>query len=211
MHATRGLYAIVDPSACRGRDPLVIARAVLRGGCAALQLRHKEGHDGRTLALARELAAACRSAGVPFVVNDRPDLAALTGATGLHLGQDDLPVAEARRIVGGTVAIGRSTHDEAQARRAVHEGADLVAFGPVFETASKANPEPVVGIDRLASICRESALPVVAIGGIDAARVGAVVESGARWAAVIGAVCDAEDPEAAARAIHMAFDAKGER
>jgi thiamine-phosphate diphosphorylase len=211
MHATRGLYAIVDPAACRGRDPVRVAGAILRGGCAALQLRAKDGSDRALLALARDLAAECRRAGVPFVVNDRPDLALLVGAGGLHLGQDDLPVAEARRIVGGAVAIGRSTHDEAQARSAVGEGADVVAFGPVFETASKANPDPVVGLERLERVCRESGLPVVAIGGITFANIEAVARAGARWAAAIGAVCGAEDPESAARALHGAFSIGGPR
>ncbi len=209
MHATRGLYAIVDPAACRGRDPSRVAAAILRGGCAALQLRSKSGSDRDLLALARDLAAQCRRAGVPFVVNDRPDLALLIGAAGLHLGQDDLPVAEARRIVGDAVAIGRSTHDEAQAAAAVGEGADVVAFGPVFETASKAQPDPVVGLDRLERVCAASVLPVVAIGGITLERIDAIVQTGARWAAVIGAVSGAEDPEGAARGLHSAFLGSG--
>lgn len=209
MLGTRGLYAIVDPDACRGRDPERITSAIVRGGCAALQLRSKSGSDAEVLALARTVAAECRRARVPFVVDDRPDLAVLTGAAGLHLGQDDLPVAEARRIVGAAVAIGRSTHDEAQARAAVGEGADLVAFGPVFETASKARPDPVVGLERLERVCRESPLPVVAIGGISLERIDSVARAGVRWAAVIGAVCGAEDPESAARALHRALVAEG--
>lgn len=200
MLATRGLYAIVDPAACRGRDPEVVAAAILRGGCAVLQLRDKSASDRDRLSLARRLAARCRRAGVPFVVNDRPDLALLAGADGLHLGQDDLPIAEARRIVGCVVGV--STHDEAQARRAVADGADLVAFGPVHPTASKADPDPVVGVERLAGVCAAIATPVVAIGGITMENAAAVRRAGARWGAVIRAVCGADDPEAAARALH---------
>jgi len=202
MLGTRGLYAIVDPAACRGRDPEVVAAAILRGGCAVLQLRDKGAPDGELLALARRLAARCRRAGVPFVVNDRPDLALLTAADGLHLGQDDLPIAEARRVVGPACAIGASTHDEAQARRAVGEGADLVALGPIHPTASKANPDPVVGVERLAGVCASIAAPVVAIGGITVENAAAIRRAGARWGAAIGAVCGAEAPEAAARALH---------
>lgn len=202
MLATRGLYAIVDPAACHGRDPEVVAAAILRGGCAILQLRDKTSADRERLALARRIEARCRRVGVAFVVNDRPDLAVLVGADGLHLGQDDLPLAEARRVVGSACVLGRSTHDEAQAAAAIAEGADLVAFGPVHPTASKARPDPVVGLERLERICAASAAPVVAIGGITADNAVAVRAAGARWGAVIGALCGADDPEAAARALH---------
>ncbi len=202
MLRTRGLYAIVDPAACRGRDPEIVAAAVLRGGCAVLQLRDKSGSDPARLSLARRIAARCRAAGVPFVMNDRPDLALLAGADGLHLGQDDLPTAEARRVVGAGCVLGRSTHDEAQAIAAVDDGADLVAFGPVHPTASKERPDPVVGLERLARVCELSPAPVVAIGGNTGANASAIPEAGARWGAVIGAVCGADDPESAARVLH---------
>jgi thiamine-phosphate diphosphorylase len=200
----RGLYAIVDPAACRDRDPERVAAAILAGGCARLQLRAKRGPDRALLALARRLRARCRAAGVPFVVNDRPDLAVLTGADALHLGQDDLPIAEARRIAGA-LEVGRSTHDEAQARAAVAEGADVVAFGPVFETRSKEAPDPVVGIERLGEVCAATPLPVVAIGGLTVGNAPSVTAAGARFGAAIGAVCGADDPEAAARALHRAL------
>lgn len=200
----RGLYAIVDPTATRGRDPEVIAAAVLAGGCARLQLRMKDGGDAARLALAARLRARCAAAGVPFVVNDRPDLAVLTDADGLHLGQGDLPVDAARRIAGAR-EIGLSTHDAAQAREAVRAGADLVAFGPVFPTTSKQDPDPVVGVDGLAAICAAVDRPVVAIGGITLARAPAVRDAGAAFGAVISAICAADDPEAAARALHRAL------
>jgi thiamine-phosphate pyrophosphorylase len=205
MRAGRGLYAIVDPEHTRGRDPERVAEAILRGGCALLQLRVKHGSDRDTLALARRIGASCRRVDVPFVMNDRPDLAVLAGAHGVHLGQDDLPIAEARRIVGPTLAIGRSTHDEAQARAARDEGADIVAFGPVFETGSKERPDAVVGTERLARVASEIALPVVAIGGIGLARAEAIAASGAQWGAAISAICAADDPEQAARALHHAL------
>ncbi|MEQ9075956.1 MAG: thiamine phosphate synthase [Sandaracinaceae bacterium] len=197
-----GLYAIVDPTACGERDPERVAEAILRGGCALLQLRMKHGPDAPRLALARRLAARCRAHGVPFVLNDRADLAALTPAW-LHLGQDDLPIAEARRLVDAP--IGRSTHDEAQARAAVAEGADLIAFGPVFDTRGKDAPDPTVGLDRLADVCAASPLPVVAIGGLTLERAPRVAATGARWGAAIGALCRADDPETAARALHLAL------
>ncbi|MFW6050467.1 MAG: thiamine phosphate synthase [Myxococcota bacterium] len=200
----RGLYAIVDPAHCAGRDPRAVAGAILQGGCAVLQLRAKALADAPWLALARALRAMCAGAGVPFVLNDRPDLAVLAGADGLHLGRGDLPVCEARRIVGAGMAVGLSTHDEAQAREAVGLGADLIGFGPIFETTSKHRPDPVVGLDRLAAVSRECPLPVVAIGGIAADRAADVAASGASLVAAISAVCGADDPAAAARAFHGA-------
>jgi len=214
----RGFYAIVDPDVCAG-DPLAVADAFLRGGCAVLQLRHKSAADRvekstdarsrsagstagdrATLALARALSTRCRAAKVPFVMNDRLDLALLADADGLHLGQDDLPIAEARRFFRGPIGV--STHDLAQLDRAIADGADLVGFGPVFATSTKKNPDPVVGLDGLAAACRKASVPVVAIGGIDRDRARACFDVGAALVAAIGATCAADDPEAAARALH---------
>lgn len=197
-----GLYAIVDPRALGARDPVRFAAAVLAGGCARLQLRHKAGSDRALLELARALKSLCAERGVPFVVNDRADVAQLTGADGLHLGQDDLPLADARALLPDA-EIGLSTHDPAQARAATD--ADLVAFGPIFATTSKEAPDPVVGLDALGAICANSPRPVVAIGGIDLARAPQIREAGATYGAVIGALAKADDPTAAARALHAAL------
>ncbi|MET0341172.1 MAG: thiamine phosphate synthase [Polyangiales bacterium] len=199
----KGLYVIVDPEHCAGRDPERIAEAALRGGCAALQLRAKQLSDRARLALARALASRSRAAGVPFWMNDRLDLALLCGADGAHLGQDDVALADARTLFPR--ALGLSTHDLAQARAAAHAGADLIGFGPVFPTASKRNPDPVVGLDRLRDVCAAVQVPVVAIGGITHAHAAEVARAGATYAAVIGAVCGAVDPEAAARTLHGAL------
>jgi thiamine-phosphate pyrophosphorylase len=196
-----GFYAIVDPAACGGRDPVSVARAILRGGCAMLQLRDKHGTDRAVLETALAIAPLCRAAGVPFVVDDRVDVALACGADGVHVGQDDLPLAVVRRLAPG-LSIGVSTHDLAQLARANEEGADLVGFGPVFATRSKEQPDPVVGLDGLRDAVRASRAPLVAIGGIDAERAVRVRETGAGLFAVISAVCSADDPESAARALH---------
>ena len=171
-----------------------------------MQLRDKSRSDRARLALAIELRALCARHDVPFVVNDRVDIAVLVSADGVHLGQDDLPLARARELCArlgvSELEIGVSTHDPKQARAAARGGADLIGFGPVFETASKESPDPVVGVDGLAAICAELDIAVAAIGGIDAARARDVGKTGARWGAAIGAVCGADDPEAAARALH---------
>ncbi len=167
-----------------------------------LQLRDKRGDDRDALALARAMVALCRQANVPFVMNDRIDLALLCEADGVHLGQDDLPVAEARRIFDGP--IGLSTHDLTQVRAAQALGADLIGFGPVFETVTKTNPDPTVGVDGLREAVEASPLPVVAIGGVDLERCALVQSAGAPLAAAIGALCS-DDPEASARAMHDAM------
>lgn len=207
----KGLYAIVDPACCGGREPMEVAEAILRGGCAVLQLRVKMPMDDRALVdLGGRLRRACAGAGVPFVVNDRADLAVVLDADGLHLGQDDLTVPQARRVVG-ELPIGVSTHDPAQAARAEAEGADLIGFGPVFETGTKQDPDPVVGLSGLAEVCRSVQIPVVAIGGIDVERAAKAARAGASLVAAISALGMAADPQAAAAAMqHAAVASHGE-
>lgn len=200
--ATRGLYAILDPAHVRGRDPLAVAEEVLEGGAAVLQLRAKTLADRELLALASEVRLLCNRAGVPFVVNDRADVARLVDADGLHLGQDDLPLLAARRVVG-SMPIGRSTHSIRQALMAASEGSDLIGFGPVYATGTKENADPVVGVAELAEVVRAVSIPVVAIGGITAARMPEVLRTGVPLVAMISAVIGADDPRSAARALHQ--------
>jgi thiamine-phosphate pyrophosphorylase len=202
LTSRRGLYAIVDPDFCAGRDVMRVAEAILEGGCAVLQLRAKRLQPEVLEALAIGLRDRCRSAGVPFVLNDFVEFARRIGADGLHLGQTDLPLPAARALVGSEMAIGLSTHGLAQAKRAMALGADLIGFGPVFATSTKKDPDPVVGLDGLREVCGTLPLPVVAIGGITLARASSVVQAGASMAAAISAVCGAPDPRGAARALH---------
>jgi thiamine-phosphate pyrophosphorylase len=207
----RGLYAIVDPEHCAGRAPLLVAKAILKGGCACLQLRDKRSDDRAFIALGTQLAALCKQAALPFIVNDRVHLAATLGAAGVHIGQGDMSVAAARALVGPAVQIGVSTHSIEQAERARAAGADLIGFGPIFATSSKLDPDPVVGVATLARVCASMssgpgpAIPVVAIGGITLAHAAEIARAGASYAAAIGAVCAAADPEGAARALHRAL------
>jgi thiamine-phosphate pyrophosphorylase len=200
----KGLYVIVDPEHCLGRDPLWVAEQALIGGCAALQLRAKALGDRRRLELARELSERCAGASVPFWLNDRLDLAWLAGADGVHLGQDDVSLADARALAPKRL-LGLSTHSLAQALAAERLGADAIGFGPVFATSSKLNPEPIVGIAALTEVCARVRCPVIAIGGITLAHATEVAQSGAQYAAVIGAVCGAAEPQDAARALHEAL------
>ncbi len=182
-----GLYAIIDPDQMADREPLHFASELLERGCSVLQLRHKRLEDRAALQLALALKELCNRARVPFVVNDRPDLALASGADGLHLGQSDMKVEDARTLTG-SMLLGVSTHSLSQARQAEQDGADMIGFGPVFPTRSKDDPDPVVGIERLAEVCNTIAVPVVAIGGIDADNAVAVLQAGARWIAVISAL-----------------------
>jgi thiamine-phosphate pyrophosphorylase len=188
----RGLYAIVDLEALalRRMEPLDFARRVLDARPALLQLRAKLTAARDTLALARELAPLCRAAAVPFVLNDRADLALLAGADGVHLGQEDIPIAVARRSMP-ELSFGVSTHDVMHLEAALRERPTYVAFGPVFATRSKAAPDPVVGVEGLGRAharARDAAVPLCAIGGIDldnAARVAEYAEVGAVIAALL--------------------------
>lgn len=208
----RGLYAIVDVAtlAARGLPIVDFARAVAAARPAAMQLRAKDVSPRETLSLLRAIHPACRAAGVPLFANDRVDLAVLAGCEGVHVGQTDLPVATVRRVAPG-LRIGVSTHDASQVERAIAERPDYIAFGPVYPTRSKANPDPIVGVEALAQVVRAAPCPIVAIGGIDlerAAEVGRV----AKVAAVIGALVP-EDASASdlspvgdrARALHAAL------
>lgn len=205
-----GLYAIVDADTLEGagRDVTDFARRVLDAGpLAALQLRAKSWGARRMLTCARDLAALCRARGVPFFVNDRPDVAWLARADGVHVGMDDLPVSDVRLVAPG-LKVGASSHNPDEVSAVLHTDADYLAFGPVFGTRSKADPAPTVGLEALARVvarCRETSRPVVAIGGISLENAHLVREAGATAAAVIGAlVVDDDRVTDVARALHVA-------
>jgi thiamine-phosphate pyrophosphorylase len=197
----RGLYAIVDPEFCL-RDPVLVTQSVLRGGCCALQLRDKRSDDAAFSVLGKTLSALCRAAAVPFIVNDRFWLARELAADGVHIGQSDAAIDVVRKELGARCSIGVSTHSLAQAQDAEQRGADLIGFGPVFETSSKQAADPVVGLVGLGAVCATIRIPVVAIGGLSLARARSVADAGASCGACIGALCAATDPEQMARALH---------
>jgi thiamine-phosphate pyrophosphorylase len=172
--------------------------AVLRGGCRLVQLRDKDLPPADVYHLARQLRSRCREAGGLFIVNDRVDLALAVDADGVHVGQDDLPAAAARRLLRPGMILGVSTHDLAQARAAQDDGADYVAVGSMFPTGSKPGFQ-LVGPELLRAVRPEIAAPLVAIGGITPDNVDQVVHAGADAVAVISAVCAAPDPAEATR------------
>jgi thiamine-phosphate pyrophosphorylase len=174
----RGLYPIVDVDSLRRANLSVVefARQVLAARPSLLQLRAKSSGARETLELLQALLPICHASGAWLFANDRPDLALLAGADGVHVGQDDLPLAEVRRLAPG-LRVGVSTHSRTQLEAALVERPDYVAFGPVFTTASKTDHEAVVGLDGLAAaheLARTTGVPLVAIGGITLERASSV-------------------------------------
>jgi thiamine-phosphate pyrophosphorylase len=194
----RGLYAIVA-------NPAEAARAVA-GGAGVIQVRVKDTPAGEILRIARETVALAGGRAL-VLVNDRADLALLSGADGVHVGDDDLPVPEARRLLGPELLVGRTTRTLEEARLAVAQGADHVGFGPIFATTTKALAVAPRGVTTLREVCGALGAPVVAIGGIGLATIGAVAGAGAACAAVVGAIFASGDPEENARRLAAAFAA----
>jgi thiamine-phosphate pyrophosphorylase len=204
------LYPIIDPVVCasRGLDPLAVARACLRGGARLLQLRCKSESSRRFLALADALVAAARPSGARIIVNDRADIARMSGAAGVHVGQDDLSVADVRGILGPDAIVGLSTHDPAQVDAALATTATYIAVGPVYVTGTKDTGYEPRGLD-LVRYAAGRGRPVAAIGGITLARAPAVLAAGASTLAVITDLV-AGEPEARTRA-YLALAAAPER
>lgn len=190
-----GFYAVLD------RDDEVLARTLVgAGGARVLQVRIKPGSVEDIVRVARMARRVCDAAGALLVVNDRLDVALAVGADGVHLGQTDLPLADACALVGTRLAIGVSTHDLAQVERAVALAPAYIAYGPVFQTTTKQNPDPVQGLAALrAAVDAAGDIPVVAIGGIAPAHAPALYASGATALCAISSVNGAGDVAAAAR------------
>ncbi len=200
------LVATPRPGWSERRLERVVSEAI-RGGAGCVQLRVKEGDDREILALARRLRAVTARERAVFIVNDRPDLARLSRADGVHVGQDDLPVEAARRITGEGGIIGLSTHSLAQARASARAGADYIGFGPLWPTLTKPG-RPAIGLRHVGRATRDLAIPVFAIGGVSADSVARVRRAGADRVSVSSAILDAADPRKAARAILAGLSAR---
>lgn len=181
------------------RSHLDVARAALRGGARIIQLRDKSLPDRVLWEVARTMQRLARESGAIFIVNDRPDIALAAEADGVHLGQEDIPIEAARRILGPEAVIGASVADAREARSGEEQGATYVSVGSVFPTTSKADAGEAIGLAPIREIKRATRLPVIAIGGINRDNVEAVVQGGADGVAVISAVAEAEDMVAATR------------
>jgi len=195
------LYAFIDTSYLRHRDPLQTMRQLIAGGADIVQLRDKRGDHRATLELARQFAPLARAANVIFIVNDSTEIARLSGAHGVHLGQEDLQrtsVTAARNILGATAVIGVSTHSLTQALDAEKRGADYIGVGPVFPTATKPKAKPV-GLKLVTQVAANTRLPFFAIGGVTRNNADKVFAAGARGIAVVSDVLCAADVAETAR------------
>ncbi|HET6575646.1 MAG TPA: thiamine phosphate synthase [Fimbriiglobus sp.] len=195
------LYVLLTGSQCAAALNWTIAEAAA-GGAQVFQLREKTLSDRELLERARSVRRWTREAGTLFVVNDRPDIARLSEADGVHLGQDDLPVSAARRVVGPDALIGVSTHTPEQVRRAVLDGADYLGVGPTFPSQTKSF-DHLPGLDFVRFTSAETSLPTFALGGISPANVSQVVEAGAKRIAVSAAIACADDPAMVARQLRL--------
>ena len=192
------LYVILDPAAAGGRDLAWIAEQAIQGGADVLQLRHKQATARQLLEETIRLLAVTKARGVPLILNDRADVALAAGADGVHLGQDDLPIEAARRMLGPGFLIGASTHSLAQALEADRQPLDYIALGPIHPTPTKPDYGHV-GVDLIRQVAPRLQHPLVVIGGIEPATLPDVRRAGARCVAVVRAVAGAPDPCASAR------------
>jgi thiamine-phosphate pyrophosphorylase len=201
------LYGILDlgyvePGACRK-----MAEALVDGGVDLLQLRGKNQSPQEIEKLAVELRPILSERGVPLIINDHPRIARSVGADGVHLGQDDLPIAEARKIVGPECAVGKSTHSLDQAIRAFYEGADYIGFGPIFATPTKPD-YPAIGLDDIVKVHESVRIPIFCIGGIKLDNLPKVIEAGARNVVVVSGLLQAEDVAAYGRSVKELLNRK---
>lgn len=199
------VYPVVDVGVLGARPVGDAVAALARGGARVLQLRAKDASAGRFVVLAREAMAAAEATGMLVLINDRPDVARIVGAHGVHVGQDDLAPRDVRALLPGGALVGLSTHGAEEVEASGAEPVDYVAIGPVFPTASKSDTRPVVGLDMVRLARRLTARPLVAIGGITRQNARLVVDAGADGVAVISDIMAAADLEAAVRSFHAAL------
>ena len=210
------LYALLDPEHAGGHDIVGLSRSLAQGGATLVQLRDKRSATRLMVERARSIKAALRAFAVPFLVNDRIDVALAAGADGVHVGQDDMAVEDARRLLGGEAIIGLSIKTAAQAAAAPLDSLDYIGVGGVFATSSKENPAPPIGVAGLARIseiigARSPGFPLCGIAGITGDNAQRVIAAGADGVAVISALSLAADPRSAARQLRAVVDAALER
>ncbi|MDP3025294.1 MAG: thiamine phosphate synthase [candidate division Zixibacteria bacterium] len=192
------LYAVADPSLCLNRDLIEVVAQAIEGGAQMVQLRDKKSGDGEFLELTKKIHKITRKKRIPLIINDRVDVARLVDAEGVHLGEEDLPVKEAREILGSKKIIGASASDIKTAKIKEKEGADYIGLGPVFETGSKEIEKPL-GVEILKEAKRSLKIPVFPIGGINLSNLDQIISTGTKRIAVISAIFMAEDVRKAAQ------------
>jgi thiamine-phosphate pyrophosphorylase len=200
------LYLVTDSALSGGRSNSQVVEAAIRGGVTVVQYREKNASTRQMVEEARQIAGICRQHGVAFIVNDRVDVALAVDADGVHVGQDDMPAALARQLIGPRKILGVSVENIAQAQAAAAAGADYVGASPIFATPTKPDAPQPMGIAGLRLLAQSCPIPIVAIGGMNASNVAEVIRSGAAGIAVVSAVVSAEDVERAARQLKDIID-----
>ncbi len=203
----KGLYVILDPQFCKGMSEVEAAKAIIRGGARIVQWRDKVRDKGEQLPIVREVNRLCADAGVLLIVNDHLDLALISGAGGLHLGQKDLPIEEVKPFISNEMIVGVSTAVFDEAVKAEKDGASYVAVGSIYPSPSKDETRPA-GLETLRKVASSASAPIVAIGGINESNLGTVLDSGADAICVISAVMSAPDIEEATRSLVSHIRAK---
>lgn len=204
------LYGILDFEYTGEAAVTEAAGDLIEGGVGIIQLRAKSLSIYSIRRIARDLLPLARAASIPLIVNDFPEVAAEVGADGVHLGQDDGSLADARKILGPDVLIGRSTHSPEQARQAESEGFDYIGFGPLYATPTKPG-RPAIGLDHVANVVQQAGLPVFCIGGINRRTLPDVVAAGAKRIVAVSAILQASDPPAEAKLLQEMMKAEHRR
>lgn len=197
----KGLYAIIDSAYVPMEKTGEAAKLLIKGGACIIQLRAKDISPKETLRAAREIRGISSEAGALFIVNDRVDLALACGADGIHLGQEDIPLRDARKLLGDKAVIGISTHDPQEAFEAQGNGADYISFGPIFPTATKKDARSPRGLEYLSEITKKVSIPVAAIGGITEENIASVIRAGASSVAIISDILTNPDIPSKVRSI----------
>ncbi len=200
------VYLVTDSKLSRNRSNLEIVRAALAGGVTFVQYREKDASTRVMLEQSRILRDLCRDHGIPFIVNDRVDVALAVDADGVHVGQDDMPLFTARGLMGPHKIVGVSAGNLVEAQAAEADGADYIGASPIFATPTKPDAPKPVGMGGLSDLARSVSIPVVAIGGLNASNAGQAILAGAAGVAVVSALVSAEDVEMAARELRRVVD-----
>lgn len=206
------VYLVMGLNEFNGRPPLEIAELALKGGITMLQLREKERDIREVLECGKKIRRLCDEYKVPFIVNDRVDLAMILEADGVHIGQTDLPAFEVRKLIGNDAIIGVSAGNSAELNRAMEEGADYLGLGSIFATSTKKDAGPPVGVEWIWEVSQQVNIPIVGIGGIQPENVSEVIRAGADGVAVVSAITHHMNPNQAAESlVRMVMEVKKQR
>jgi thiamine-phosphate pyrophosphorylase len=204
------LHVLTDTQLQKSFSHVELTEMAIRGGAEAIQFRQKHGSTREMIETACHMKELCSRAGVKLIINDRIDIAIASNADGVHLGQDDFPILQARRILGDDRIIGGSAGNIQEAMKCLNEGADYIGFGPVYPTLSKDDAGPAKGIVVMKQVIKEMNCPVIAIGGVNSGNIPEIISAGAYGIAVISAVCCTEDPVTATRELIEVLDRASE-